>query len=151
MKFTFVIQTGRVVADIHHMKKLAILATFVVLVSAISPAQEFPDAPQRQTPKMFWTMTGTYAASIIADGETTVAKTHQGCVEVWSPMLYGRQPNRARFYVASALVDGGTIYLSRKLVRSNRPMMRRIGWGLMSFGTEEHFRGAISNMRVNCN
>lgn len=95
-------------------------------------------------------MTGAYTASIIADGETTVHQVSQGCVEVRSPMLYGARPTRARFYVASALVDGGTMFLSRKLVRSQSKFMRTVGWGLMSFGTEQHAHGAIANSQVSC-
>ncbi|HEY1464243.1 MAG TPA: hypothetical protein VGF44_12585 [Terriglobales bacterium] len=122
----------------------------IAILSVAGYAQDFPEAPAQQTPKTFWMMTGVYTASIIADGETTVHQVSQGCVEVRSPMLYGSQPTRARFYLGSALVDGGAILVSRRLVRSQSKFMRTMGWSLMSFGAEQHAYGAIANSQASC-
>jgi hypothetical protein len=122
----------------------------IAILSVAGFAQEFPEAPAPQTPKTFWMMTGVYTASIIADGETTVHQVSQGCVEVRSPMLYGSQPNRARFYLGSALIDGGAMLVSHRLVRSQSKFMRTVGWSLMSFGAEQHAYGAIANSQVSC-
>ena len=59
----------------------------LVILSAGAFSQDLPEAPQPQTPKAFWAMTGAYTAGIIADGETTLHQVSQGCVEVRSPML----------------------------------------------------------------
>jgi hypothetical protein len=131
-------------------KKIFALLGCLAFFSAAAFPQDLPEAPTPQTPKSFWMMTGVYAASIVADGETTVHQVSQGCVEVRSPMLYGTRPTRTRFYAASALVDGGTIFLSRKLVRSQSKFMRTVGWGLMSFGAEQHAYGAIANSQASC-
>jgi len=130
-------------------KTLSMLGCLVIL-SAGAFSQDLPEAPKPQTPKAFWAITGAYTASIIADGETTLHQVSQGCVEVRSPMLYGARPTRARFYVASALVDGGTMFLSHRLVRSQSKFMRTVGWSLMSFGTEQHAHGAFANSQVSC-
>lgn len=130
--------------------KIASLLLCLAILSVAACAQDLPEAPAPQTPKTFWVITGVYTASLIADGETTVHQVSQGCVEVRSPMLYGTRPDRARFYVASALVDGGTMFLSRKLVRSQSKIMRTMGWSLMSFGAEQHAYGAIANSQASC-
>ena len=137
----------------HYMKTFyKILSMFgcLAVLSVAGYPQELPEAPAPQTPKSFWMMTGVYTASIIADGETTVHQVSQGCVEVRSPMLYGTRPTRARFYLGSALVDGGAMFMSHRLVRSQSKFMRTIGWSLMSFRAEQHAYGAIANSQASC-
>jgi hypothetical protein len=131
-------------------RKTLMLFVCLATLSVAGYSQDLPEAPAPQTPKTFWVATGVYTASIIADGETTVRQVSQGCVEVRSPMLYGETPTRARFYLASALVDGGTMFLSRRLVRSQSKFVRTVGWSLMSFGAEQHAHGAISNSQISC-
>jgi hypothetical protein len=133
-----------------NFKKILSLLGCLAIISVAACAQDLPEAPAPQTPKTFWMMTGVYTASLIADGETTVHQVSQGCVEVRSPMLYGARPTRARFYAASALVDGGTLFLSHRLVRSQSKFMRTVGWSLMSFGAEQHAYGAIANSQASC-
>ncbi|PYV99814.1 MAG: hypothetical protein DMG89_06335 [Acidobacteria bacterium] len=129
------------------------MRTFMILVllSSLAAAQELPEAPsQRATPKSFWVAAGAYTASIIYDGETTVRGVESGCVENWNPTLYGERPGRARFYLVSAGLDGATMFASRRLVRSNNRFLRYTGWGLMSWGTEQHLHGAIHNTGFSC-
>lgn len=136
------------------MVKRLVETSVIFLLSGLAFGQNIlPDAPSTTTPKIFWVATGIYAASVIADGETTVHNINQGCIEVGTPWLYGRRPDRARFYAINAGIGAAMVLGTRKLGRSSNPFIRKLAWGtgiaLMSYHTQEHFRGAAHNLRLN--
>ena len=108
-----------------------------------------------KTPKMFWVASGVLAGSMVFDAETTTANMRAGAHEVWSPLLYGRRPDRPRFYGASIALDGALAFASYRLVRMDhskwgilKNVWKVAGWGLMAYQTQDHLRGGIHNISV---
>lgn len=124
-------------------------------------SQSLPDSPSHaqrhsaKTPKMFWVMSGALTASMVFDAETTTANMRAGAHEIWSPVLYGRQPGRARFYSVSFALDGAVSFASFQMVRMDhnkwrvpKNVWKVAGWGLMVYQTQDHLRGGVHNIQV---
>jgi hypothetical protein len=132
---------------------LSLLAAGSVCAQEAGPRQ-LPDAPgvssQPSPPtarhdavvfhkKVFWTLVGVDAASAVADAQTSSSnlQNYPNTTETNS-WLYGRRPSLGRYYATFAVMDGGSAFLSYKLLHSRRKNFRRAGWGLLAFAAGEH-------------
>jgi len=99
--------------------------------------------------KVFWTLVGIDAASAIADVQTSwhVEQTYPNSSEQNS-WLYGQKPSLARYYATIALVDGGAIFLSYRLLHSRRRSFHIAGWILPTAAIAGHTEASIHNVRL---
>lgn len=124
-------------------------------VSGESPypqAANLPFAPEQKPAvfrnKIFWPLVGAYAASAIADAQTSYKneqKFPKGTEQ--NDWLYGRRPSLARYYLTNAAIDGAATFISYKVLHSRRKSLRVAGWGLLAEGTASHASAAIANSR----
>ena len=82
------------------------------------------------------------------DGITTHRFVQMGCVETWSPWLYGRKPSNARFYGASFAVEGGEILAAHLLLKSHHRIFRIAAHSLVNYDTWTHIHGGENNLKL---
>jgi hypothetical protein len=99
--------------------------------------------------KVFWSLVAIDAGSAIADVQTswTNEETYPGGSEQNS-WLYGRKPGLGRYYVTAALMDGGAVFLSYKLLHSRHRLLRLAGWSPLAGVLAAHTDGWIYNLSV---
>jgi len=132
---------------------LSLLAAGSVCAQVAEPGQ-LPDAPgvSSQLPpptahqdvvvfhkKVFWSLVGVDAASAVADAQTSWhnEQIYPNTTEMNS-WLYDRRPSLGRYYATFAVMDGGSAFLSYKLLHSRRNSFRMVGWGLLAAAAADH-------------
>ena len=137
---------------------LSLLAAGRVCAQEAEPKQ-LPDAPgvssQPSPPtarqdavvfhkKVFWSLVAVDAASAVADAQLSRAGLRMFPTgHEQNSWLYGRRPSLGRYYATDVVTDGGSAFLSYKLLHSRRRAFRIVGWGLPVAATGGHADGAI--------
>jgi hypothetical protein len=121
----------------------------IILLLAGYGTAQLPDAPQPQkTSTRFWVLTGAYTAGIVGDDITTQRFERLGCIEVWSPVLYGRTPSNTRLLAVSFGFEAVEVIVARKMVRAKSPFWKTAGYGLLAGLTGGRVDGIVHNMRL---
>jgi hypothetical protein len=155
--------TVRLIRDFLIAACLSLLTTGGVCAQEAEPGQ-LPDAPsvssQSSPPtahqdavvfhkKVFWSLVAVDAASAVADAQTSWhnEQTYPNGRELNS-WLYGRKPSLGRYYGTFAVMDGGGLFLSYKLLHSRRKLLRTPGWALLAGLIGQHTDSWIYNVSV---
>jgi hypothetical protein len=125
------------------------------LPDAPAPAVQPVATPGRQQSvvvfhkKVFWTLVAVDAGSAIADAQTSWhnEQTYPNGSEQHS-WLYGRKPTLERYYATFAVMDGGAVFLSYKLLRSRHKFLRLAGWAPLAGVLAAHTDGWVYNLSV---
>lgn len=95
-------------------------------------------------------LTAAQSAALVADGITTRMFVERGRVEraLLRPII-GKRPTWQRMIPAGALEVAGTVWIGRKMQRSNNRVLRKVWWVPQLVLTSLHTREAIMNYQGN--
>jgi len=94
--------------------------------------------------KVYWPLVAACGTAAIFDAQMSysyeVSHPTSSDSGAW---LVGKRPSLGRYYATFAVLDGGTVLISYKLLHSRRKAVRIIGWGLLGGVTAIHTNDVV--------